>query len=162
MLKRFSFVAFAIAVFATFGCGEETDETLANSTDASVSGSIDGGNQPADTGTTSMDASTDQRDVDPQFTNTVLPMLLMQCGAGCHLRVIDASNNGQVGGNNFEIWGEDVQGSRGEILHPSFVNLDSIEDSEILIHHNGGRFFETDNNKSVLREWLAGVALEDS
>ena len=88
-------------------------------------------------------------------------MLLMQCGTGCHLRTIDASNNGEPGGNHFEIWEEDVEGSRAEVLHPTYVDLNSINDSELLVHHNNGRFFETDDNKSVLREWLADVALED-
>ena len=145
----------------TLGCTDETTGVAERPLDASTSAVNETDTQTSDNGSSSMDAQSQQRAIDLTFASEVLPMLLMQCGAGCHLREINASNNNEVGGNHFEVWEEDIQGSRTEVLHPSFSNLSAIEDSELLLHHNNGRFFETDDNKSVLREWLADVAQED-
>ncbi len=92
------------------------------------------------------------------FVDTVLPILIAQCGAGCHLGEINLSNNDNPGGNDYEVSEDDIAGSITELLHPSFSVPESPAASEVLVHH-GGMYFRTLDEKRAVRDWIADAAI---
>lgn len=92
------------------------------------------------------------------FEQEVLPLLIAQCGAGCHLGTINLDNNNNPGGNDYEVTDDDIQGSIGEILHPSYSNPENAPQSEVLLHH-GGMYFRTLEEKRLVRDWIADTLI---
>ena len=142
-----------------FGCGEDPiDLTPTTPPPVDMGGMapvlVDSGQTPVpDMGITAMLYPDEE-----SFELEVLPILIAQCGAGCHLGTIDLDNNNSPGGNDYEVLSEDVQGSIAEILHPSFSNPGNPASSEVLVHH-GGMYFRTLEEKRLVRDWIADTTL---
>jgi hypothetical protein len=95
------------------------------------------------------------------FEEQVLPILVAQCGAGCHLGEIEPSNNDSPGGNDYEVSEEDIEGSLEELLHPSFSKPQEAAQSEVIIHH-GGTYYRTLDEKRTVRAWIADTVIPKS
>ena len=117
-----------------------------------------------DTGSNS-DASVGSTEIlypdEARFVEVVLPVLVSECGAGCHQNPVLLDNNDIPNGNQFEFDPDNISDSVTEILHPNYASPNDPASSEIITHHIGNAYGEIRDpvKRRAIEDWLADTLI---